>query len=411
MAFSSAWDNRVCASQAPKNKRLAHQGGVGVMKRTLLLAAALLMASASAHAATDELARLNAQIINNPTSVELNLQYARAAEARGDYGKALAAYERVLQYAPGNAEAQSGVHRAGARLLPHTLQIFTEFGVGYESNPQNLATGRKGQGELFGRVLLKDERTLGDTRWRTTALFSGNLYSSDGDLNYGYAAAATGPVYAVTPTMTVHPSIGGGGAYFDRHFFFSEAFASALFEGSYNTMNYVVRYRAGYRDYNDYFPSTHGAFADVTAKFLFPDVFAKDDLVVVSPWLRWSGIDTTPDLSFLISPDDFRTGRYGEGGARIEYYKPLLDWVTASVSFSMLERQYARAVDNTVFPPTEVDRRDRIYAPGAALIFRNRQATHQSSVRVDYRYERDDSNVPLASYNNHIATLTFFNRY
>src|SRR5690242_21630616 len=41
-----------------------------------------------------------------------------------------------------------------------------------------------------------------DTRWRTTALFSGNLYSQDGDLNYGYAGLAFGPVYAVTPTMT-----------------------------------------------------------------------------------------------------------------------------------------------------------------------------------------------------------------
>jgi hypothetical protein len=32
-------------------------------------------------------------------------------------------------------------------------------------------------------------------------------------------------------------------------------------------------------------------------------------------------------------------------------------------------------------------------------------------VRFDYRYERDDSNVQLGSYTNHIATLTFFNRY
>lgn len=381
------------------------------MKRTLLLLAALLAASASAQAAPDELAILNAKIINNPTSIELNLQYARAAEARDDYGKALAAYERVLQYAPGNAEAEKGIQRASARLQPHTFQVFTELGGAYESNPQNLPSGKKAQGVLLGRVLLKDERTLWDTRWRTTALFAGNIYSSDGDLNYGYAAAATGPVYALSPTMTVHPSIGGGGAYFDHHFFYSEAFASAIFEGNYNHMNYIVRYRAGYRDYNDFFPSTHGAFADVTAKLLFPDVLVKDDLFVFSPWVRWSGINTTPDLSFLVSPDDFRTGRYGEGGARVEYYKPLLDWVTASVSFSILQREYARAIDSTSGFPVEVDRRDRIYSPGAALIFRNQHATNQSSVRLDYRYERDDSNVALGSYNNHIATVTFFNRY
>lgn len=381
------------------------------MKRTLLLVAALMVAGAPACAAADELARLNAQIINNPTSIELNLRYARAAEDRGEYGQAFAAYERVLAYDPGNAEAKSGMSRVGARMQPNTFQVFTEFGAGYESNPRNLRFGRKAQGLLFGRVLLKDERTLWDTRWRTTALFAGNVYSSDGDLNYGYAAAATGPVYAVSPTMTFHPSIGGGGAYFDHHFFYSEAFASAIFEGRYNTMNYIVRYRAGYRDYNDFFPSVHGAFADITAKLLFPGVIANDDLFVFSPWLRWSGIDATPDLAFLISPDDFRTGRYGEAGARVEYYKPILDWVTASVSFSMLQRNYARATDSTVFPPVTVNRRDRIYSPGAALIFRNRFVTNQSSVRLDYRYEHDDSNTALGSYNNYIATITFFNRY
>lgn len=386
-------------------------GWGGIMRWTLPIVAVLLAASAPARAEADELARLNARIMSQPTSVELNLQYAQAAEARGDYGKALAAYERVLQYAPGNAQAEAGVQRAAARLLPNTFQVFTEIGAGYESNPHNFTNGGKRQGELFARVLLKDERTLRDTRWRTTALLAGNLYSSDGGLNYGYAAAATGPVYALSPTMTVHPAIGGGGAYFDRHFFYSEAFASAIFEGSHNTMNYIVRYRAGYRDYNDYFPSTHGGFADVTAKLLFPDVLAKDDLFVFSPWLRWSGINATPDLAFLVSPDDFRTGRYVEGGARVEYYKPILDWVTASVNFSVLERNYARATDSTVFPTVEVNRRDRIYSPGAALIFRNQYVTNQSSIRLDYRYERDDSNVALGSYNNHIATLTFFNRY
>ncbi|HVT56007.1 MAG TPA: tetratricopeptide repeat protein, partial [Xanthobacteraceae bacterium] len=73
------------------------------MKRTLLVLAALLAVSAASSATADELARLNAKIISDPGNIELNLAYARAAEARGDYGKALAAYERVAAMDPGNA--------------------------------------------------------------------------------------------------------------------------------------------------------------------------------------------------------------------------------------------------------------------------------------------------------------------
>ncbi len=390
---------------------LRFKGAGRSMKRTLLLVAALVAVSMPVHAAPDELARLNARIMNDPNNAELNLQYARTAEADGDYGKALAAYERVLGQDPGNAEARSGAARAAARLLPNTFQVFTEIGGGYESNPQNLAVGKEGQAELFARVLLKDERTLWDTRWRTTALFSGNLYSQDGDLNYGYAGIAFGPVYAVTPTMTFHPSIGVGTSCFAHHSYYNEAFASALFEGGEGLMNYTVRYRIGYRDYNDFFPSTHGGFADIIAKLLFPAVLTKDDLFVISPWWRWSGIGTTGDLSFLVSPDDFRTGRYNEVGARVEYFKPVTDWITAGINFSALERYYARATDNTVFPAMTIDRRDYVYSPGLALIFRNPYVTNQSSVRLDYRYERDDSNTPLGSYTNHIGTITFFNRY
>lgn len=379
------------------------------MKRTLLLVAALVAVSMPVHAAPDELARLNAQIMNDPNNIELNLRYARAAEAAGDYGKAMAAYERVLVLDPGNAEAKNSGTRATNRLLPNTFQVFTEFGGGYESNPQNFAVGKEGQAELFARVLLKDERTLWDTRWRTTALFSGNLYSQDGDLNYGYAGLAFGPVYAVTPTMTFHPSLGVGTSYFDHHSFYNEAFATALFEGSEGLMNYTVRYRIGYRDYNDFFPSTNGGFADITAKFLFPAVLLKDDLFVFSPWWRWSGIGTDGNLSFLVSPDDFRTGRYNEIGARAEYFKPISDWVTAGVNFSALERYYAQAFDGVL--GVNVDRRDYVYSPGASLIFRNPYVTNQSSVRFDYRYERDDSNTKLGSYTNHIGTITLFNRY
>lgn len=377
------------------------------MKRTLLIAA-LLVLSVPAYAAQNDLARLNAQIMNDPTNIELSLAYARVAEQSGDSSKALVAYERVLEYDPSNAEARAGVARSRPRMEANTFQVFTEFGGGYETNPHNFSIDRHGEALLFGRVLLKDDRTLWDMRWRTTALFSGNVYSSSGDLNYGYAAIATGPVYYVTPTMTAHPSIGGGAAYFDHHFYYSEAFASLIFEGSYDVWSYTVRYRAGYRSYDDFFPATEGFFGDLTMRFSRPGVLFDDDLFVFSPWLRFSGIDAVANINNLVSPDDFRTGRYGEGGARLEYYKPFTDTVTGSVNFAYLSRDYARSLDINGFP---FRRRDDIYSPGAALIFRNTSSRNPSTLRLDYRYERDDSNDPLGSYTNHIFMATIFNRY
>ena len=86
------------------------------MRLRLVALATFFLLATPAIAAPDELARLNAQIINNPTDIELNLRYARLAEQRGEPRKALAAYERVLIYDPNNVEAKSGLDRSSGTL-------------------------------------------------------------------------------------------------------------------------------------------------------------------------------------------------------------------------------------------------------------------------------------------------------
>jgi hypothetical protein len=372
------------------------------------LAAFLLLAAPAIAAAADELARLNAQILNDPANVELNLRYARLAEESSEPGAAIAAYERVLVYDPNNAEAKSGLERARARSLPAVTEVFTEFGAGWESNPHQTPGGRS-DADLFGRVSVRDERTLGDTRWRTTGLFIGNLYKESGDLNYGYGSAAFGPVYTVSPTFTMHPAIGGAASYFDNHLFYSEVFGSLIFEGFQDGISQTYRFRGGFRDFDRFFPATQGFFADATAKFAKPGVFTAGDLVIFSPWVRWSGVGG----SFLVNTptfdvsNDVQLGRYGEGGARIEYYMTLLDWLVAGANFAYNERIYAQSMLST---GAFLRRRDDIYSPGATLIFR-RVLSVPGDVRLDYRYEHDRSNDPMSSYNDHIVTLTYARRW
>jgi hypothetical protein len=360
-------------------------------------------------AAADDLAQLNVQIVNDPTNIELNLRYARLAEERGQPRKALAAYERVLAYDPNNAEAKKGLERVRAGILPAVTEIFTEFGAGWDSNPHLVPTGRRSDADLFGRVSIRDERTLWDTRWRTTGLFIGNIYKDSGDLDYGYGSLALGPVYAISPTFTMHPAIGGAASYFDHHLFYSEAFASVIFEGYQNGWVQTYRFRGGYRDFDSFFPASDGFFADATAKFAKPEVFTAGDLVVFSPWVRWSGVGgsfltNTPTVGVS---NDVQLGRYGEGGARLEYYLTLVDWLIAGANFSYGERAYAKSPLST---GAFLKRRDDIYGPGASLIFRN-LGTLPGDVRLDYRYERDSSNDPMSSYNDHIVTLTYARRW
>jgi hypothetical protein len=379
------------------------------MRLRLFALAAFILFAVPAVAAADELARLNAQILNDPANVEINLRYARLAEERGEPRKALAAYERVLAYDPNNAEAKSGLERIRVRILPAVTEIFTEFGAGWDSNPHQVPTGRRSDVDLFGRMSVRDERNLWDTRWRTTGLFIGNLYRESSDLDYGYASAAIGPVYAVSPSFTMHPAIGGTVSYFDHHLFYSEAFTSLIFEGYQGGVVQTYRLRGGFRDFDNFFPASQGFFADATAKFAKPELLAAGDLFIFSPWVRWSGVGGT----FLVNTptvgvsNDVQLGRYGEGGARVEYYMTLADWLVAGANFSFNQREYAKS---PLSAGGFLKRRDDIYSPGASLIFRHVLSV-PGDIRLDYRYERDNSNDPMSSYIDHIVTLTYARRW
>jgi hypothetical protein len=381
----------------------------GAMRLRLFALAAFFLFAVPAIAAADELARLNAQILNDPGNIGLNLRYARVAEESGQPDRALAAYERVLIYDPTNIEARSGFDRVRVRILPAVTEIFTEFGAGWDSNPHQVPVGRRDDIDLFGRVSLRDERSLWDTRWRTTGLLVGNVYKDSGDLDYAFGSAAIGPVYAVGPTFTMHPAIGGTVSYFDHHLFYSEAFASVLFEGNGSGVVQTYRLRGGYRDFDNFFPASQGYFADATAKFAKPDVLAPGDLIVLAPWVRWSGVNgaflvNTPTVGVS---NDVQIGRYTEGGARLQYYYTIVDWLVAGASISYNERIYASSMLST---GVLFKRHDNIYSPGASLTFRQ-LPNLPGNIRLDYRYERDNSNDPMSSYTDHIVTLTYARRW
>lgn len=372
-----------------------------------------VLALGNGAALADELARLNARIMSDPNNVELNLQYAQAAENAGQPEKALAAYERVLDLDPANTTARMGILRATKGVLPNVTQVFLEYGLGWESNPRRVNGGSGSDALLLGRTMIKDDRNIGAMRWRTTGNLVGQFYAHHNDLSYGYAGAAAGPVFLLTPSLLVHVALGGAGSYFDNSPLYGEASGSMTFEtineGSYN---HSLRLRGGYRSYNRDFPLAEGPFAEAVWRFSAIGI-SGDDAFIFAPSFRWSDV---PGTGFtLVSADPLQPGKFFEYGVRTEYYRKVFDTVSVGGTLTVAYRDFARSFDPVAL--VESKRKELLIIPGAALIL-HQFLNSRTDLRFDYRYEHSDMSVtstagplPSEDYRNHVVTMIFQTRY
>lgn len=363
----------------------------------------------------DELARLNARIMREPNNIELNLRYAQAAEEAGQPEKALAAYERVLDLEPGNMAARQGIIRATKGTLPNITQVFLEYGASWESNPRRVNSNFSGDGLLIGRATIKDDRTVGSTRWRTIAALAGQVYFDNSDLSYGFAGVETGPLIFLSDSLYVHAAVGAGGAYFDHRSLYGETSASLTFESTgFSQYNNSLRLRGGYRNYNDFFPVTEGPFAEVIWKFTAAGVVG-DDFFLFAPAYRWSGI---PGTAFNITNSEpLPPGKFNEYSLRTEYYRKVLPTVSLGGTLVVAHRDYDTAFDAVAGVTTS--RKELLVIPGAAMIF-HQFLNSRTDLRFDYRFEHRDMSIrtdagppPPQSedYRNHAITMTFQTRY
>jgi hypothetical protein len=372
--------------------RLPGLGGV-------FMAAALCAAFPSLSlAATDGLSSLYRQILAQPDNIELNLRYAREAEAAGKPRWALAAYERILLAHPDNADAKLGQMRIRRLLTPDRTSFETRFGIAFESNPRLSTPPSPANGEANGwaRISMTDERHMGDTMWRSYGLLFGELHGTASELNYGYASFVTGPLIDGAG-YTLHPTIGGGVAAFMGQLYFGEALAALGVEGNFNRALQTARFRVGYRGYGASFPADQGFYADLTGRWTIPDVAGTGGTFTIAPWARWSGIpgDGFDNVNFVtVVP-----GKYAEVGGRLEFVQPVADKVAVAANFEVNQRWY------TVDP-----RQDLRLAPGAAVIFKN-AFSYGNDVRLDYQFVDNTSTDPTHSYLDHIVTLQLINRY
>jgi hypothetical protein len=356
---------------------------------TLTATTALALVAPVAHA--DELTAAYAQVLANPTSAELNLHYAQLAEARGEYRKALAAYERVLVNDPANATARDGLQRVRRIIQPQETQKTIEIGTTWQSNVlrEPLATGDV---LGYGSFRLRDERPGEHHRWRTNLNIYGEAYAQQSEMNYANINGDIGPIVDIVGTnWAVRPAVGAGTAWFDGRNYYRDVNATALFEGYLNGAYQWLRFRAGYRWYDASFTTDGGSYFDITGKFSIQDVFHERDSLSIGPWIRWSNISGTAE-----DATDFATGLYTEAGANFEYSRRFSDAFAASVNVKVGNRVYSDIGTGS--------RNDWNVAPGASLVFSNLFGP-QADLRLDYKYEWNTSNMADHIWQNQSATL------
>lgn len=365
----------------------------------------VLLAMASPSRA-DELSDLNDLILQDPQNVDLNLRYARLAEQKGDLRKALAAYERVTVNHPLNQEAEEGFRRVSRKLQPNTTRITAEMGAGWESNPSRLDQGGASDWLMIARADVKDERRIGDVHWRSTGSATVEAYRTQGsELNYGALHALTGPMTDLTPQLALHSGFGPAVATFAGHALYREMVAGFTLESGFWNGSQTGRLRLGFRQYGDFYGGSEGAYIDLSERFGFPDVFEKSDVVIATPWVRWSGIEGTP---LNVPLEETQPGRYWEFGLRGEYLRPIVRWMIVGGALSVSYRRYS---DVTFLEDgTAAWRRDWQFIPSATAIFPNviGQATDW---RFDYKYENNKSNVSFDSYTDHQVTTSLVFRF
>jgi len=350
--------------------------------------------------AEPEMRRIFEQILRDPSNPGLNTRYARMAADRGEYRKALAAYERILARDPNNAEAKAAI----ADLLRQTEPAYTNitFVVGalWESNPRHerRQSHRTDDASFLGRASISDERRLAGMRWRTDADVSFLYYPTFHDLDLGTVGGRTGPVIEIVDGLRLNPFVGMAYTVLRRRTYNTEPTAGMVLETDNTGPLKSVTVRWGYNFVGRGFSDRDGTFVEVYPNFEFRNLVIDRSLAAFTPYWRYNGVFGSGAPTDDNRNQPFPT-RQHQLGARADYYVPVTEWLTAGLNFTYEYRHYFERI-----PLEGKNRRDHVYAPGAQLIFGS-FVDNRLDVIASYLFEYRHSNDGTALYQNHTAAI------
>lgn len=377
-----------------------------------MLAASIVALNSGIARAQDggDLEGLNQRILENPQDVDLNMQYARAAEAAGKPRLALVAYERILINDPSNEEARRGYERIRRVIEPGYTVARAEIGARWDSNAVNasddsffLLSDDVEATTYYGKLMVANESEFLGRRWRSILNLAIERTPDIQELDYDYIGAQTGPIFYAGPHVAVLPAIGASVAWLDGDLYYDELNASVMVEGRITGASYWARLRGGYRNYdpdpNLFFDTVteEGAYVELQGGLTKPHLFAERDALLVAPSIKWSDIDGSI-FSFGLF-EDFAPGKYVEYSVDVNYNYQLTDHLQASVGALVRERDF-----------THSSRSDSYVSPQASVTLQNALPC-ECDLRLQYRYRDNDSNDFFADYSADQVSLSLLARF
>lgn len=382
--------------------RLASKGWIRAGFAAL---SALLLLIPTARA--DEMATVFGQLMLHPDDPALNIRYAELAMAKGETRKAFAALERVLAADPENRDARRAYAKIKNKLKPKVTEFTLLTGFSWETNPRQLPGGdaRADSDAAFEAALLMyDERTIASRRWRTLGQASGHLMFDIDDLNDLYLSIATGPVFDITRKTQLHIAPGAATSWLDDDWLYQDGFVRMALErrnkGNAQTVTTTVKYR----DTNSDFSGDDGWIVRVDGRFLKTDKFRQGDSLYFLPRFTYS--EPGGNGPGRVFQSALFPGNYIEYGARVLYYTPVLSkkaYLGAGLGL------YGRDYDQNVALAAK-DRSDTMLVPSAHLLLPKFRGS-VFDLRMDYRYEHNDSNDPTEDFNNHVISVTTVRKF
>lgn len=347
-----------------------------------------------------EMRRVFEQILRDPSNPGLNTRYARLAIDRGEYRKALAAYERILARDPGNAEAKAAIAELLRQSEPSYTNITLVVGALWESNARHelRQNRRTDDGSFLGRATISDERRLAGLRWRSEGDISILHNLTFHDIDLGTVGGRTGPVVAITDGLRVNPFVGIAYTVLRRRTYNTEPTAGVVIESDDTGPLKSVTARWGYNFVGRAFSERDGTFVEVYPNFEFRNVLLDQSLAAFTPYWRYSGVFRSGAASEDQRNQPF-PARQHQLGARADYYALATDWLTIGVNFTYEYRHFFERI-----PGETKGRRDHVYAPGMQFIFGS-FAQNRLDVIASYLFEYRHSNDGTQLYQNHTAAI------
>ena len=347
------------------------------------------------------------QLLSSPDDPALNLRYAELALAKGETRKALSAYERILARDPGNLEARRAYKKAKTALQPKVTAFTLTTGTTFESNPRQVRSSDAEHGSdvsLDANLLMYDERSLAGRRWRTLGRAGGHLFFDQDDLNDAYLSIASGPVFDITKKTQLHIAPGAATAWLDGDSLYNDATVRIALErrnkGNGQSVTTIVKYR----DTNSSFDGDDGLIVQVNGRFVTTSRFKQGDALYFLPRFQYS--EPGGNGPGRVFQSALFPGNFIEYGGRVVYYTPLAGKrVYLGAGFGVFQREYDQNVAFGI-----KDRSDVMLMPTAHVLLKNVRRS-KFDLRMDYRYETNDSNDSLEDFDNHVVSASTVRKF